>query len=92
MKIALQKVILKLETAESLSEIHNLEKLKGHPIAWRIRIGDYRLGLFAENQVLELVAKEFQTDTDTLLFSIYADLSAQQKLVSFECHSSFCCN
>ena len=53
-KIALQKVILKLETAESLSEIHNLKKLKGHPIAWRIRIGDYRLGLFAENQVLEL--------------------------------------
>jgi hypothetical protein len=35
-------------------------------------------------QVLEKVAKEFQTDSETILSSVYADLSAQQKLVSFD--------
>ncbi len=36
------------------------------------------------NEVLETVAAEFQTDADTILRGVYADLSAQQKLVSFE--------
>ena len=34
-------------------------------------------------KVLESVAEEFQTDADTILSSLYADLSAQQKLASF---------
>jgi predicted nuclease of restriction endonuclease-like RecB superfamily len=36
------------------------------------------------NKVLEVVAGEFQTDSETILSSVYADLSQQQKLVSFE--------
>jgi uncharacterized protein len=36
------------------------------------------------NKVLETIAEEFQTDSKTLLSSIYADLSNQQKLVSFD--------
>ena len=32
-KVALQKVILRLESAESRTEISNLKKLKGHSIA-----------------------------------------------------------
>jgi predicted nuclease of restriction endonuclease-like RecB superfamily len=34
------------------------------------------------NRVLGMIAAEFQTDTETILSSLYADLSAQQKLVS----------
>lgn len=36
------------------------------------------------NEVLESVAAEFETDAEMLLSSLYADLSLQQKLVSFE--------
>jgi uncharacterized protein len=36
------------------------------------------------NEILETIAEEFQTDAETLLSSIYADLSFQQKLVSFD--------
>lgn len=36
------------------------------------------------NKVLKVVAGEFQTDSETILSSLYADLSQQQKLVSFE--------
>ncbi len=35
-------------------------------------------------EVLDAIAAEFQTDADTILGSVYADLSAQQRLVSFE--------
>jgi hypothetical protein len=36
------------------------------------------------NKVLENVAEEFQTDSGSILSSVYADLSAQQRLVSFD--------
>jgi len=36
------------------------------------------------NAVLETVAAEFETDSDTISGHLYADLSFQQKLVSFE--------
>jgi len=35
-----------LKETENLLEIPNLKKLKGNPFAFRIRIGDYRLGLY----------------------------------------------
>jgi predicted nuclease of restriction endonuclease-like RecB superfamily len=36
------------------------------------------------NEVLKTVADEFQTDAETIVSSLYADLSAQQKLIRFE--------
>ncbi len=36
------------------------------------------------NKVLESIAAEFQTDAGTLFSNLYADLSAQQKLISFD--------
>ena len=39
-------VIQQLKTVENLSEIPNIKKLKGSSIAYRIRIGDFRLGLY----------------------------------------------
>jgi mRNA interferase RelE/StbE len=44
-----------LETIENLKlannpfQIKNLKKLKGHPTAYRIRVGNYRIGVFIEN-------------------------------------------
>ena len=46
-------IILKVKEATNLSEIQNLKKLKSHSIAYRIRSGDYRIGLFIENNIVE---------------------------------------
>ena len=43
-----------LETVESLAEIPNLKKLKGHKSAFRIKIGDYRIGIFIEGETVEM--------------------------------------
>jgi mRNA interferase RelE/StbE len=51
---SLKSLILKLEEAKSLSEIPQLKKLKGHPDAWRIRLGNYRVGFFYNNSIIQL--------------------------------------
>ena len=46
-------VIEDVEQAQSLSQISNLKKLKGHANYYRIRIGDYRVGIMiAEDTVI----------------------------------------
>ena len=37
-----------------------------------------------KSEVLKTVANEFQTDAETIVSNLYADLSAQQKLIRFE--------
>lgn len=46
-------LIVQVEKAMSLSEIQNIKKLKGFPTAYRIRSGDYRIGLFIENNIVK---------------------------------------
>ena len=53
-KQSLIRLIELLENAQTLEEIPNVKKLKGHKSAYRIRIGDYRLGLFLENSKILL--------------------------------------
>ena len=56
-KKLLQKVkaiLLELNSAKDLSTIPNSKKLSGHPFAYRIRIGDYRLGLFYSEEKLTI--------------------------------------
>lgn len=48
-KINLSKLILQLEKEENLENISNIKKLSGHKSAYRIRIGNYRVGFFYEN-------------------------------------------
>jgi mRNA interferase RelE/StbE len=43
-----------LEQATDLTNISNIKKLKGHKNAYRIRIGDYRLGFFANGSIIQL--------------------------------------
>jgi mRNA interferase RelE/StbE len=40
-----EAVLVGLEGSESLDSISNVKVMKGHPDYFRIRIGDYRLGL-----------------------------------------------
>jgi mRNA interferase RelE/StbE len=44
----LAKLIVRIELAQSLNEIPQTKKLKGHKSAFRVRIADYRVGVFKE--------------------------------------------
>lgn len=48
--------------AGSLRDIPNLKKLKGHASAYRIRLGDYRIGLFIEDDQALFAAFEHRKD------------------------------
>lgn len=50
----LTAIIQQLKTASSLEEVQQLKKLKGHPAAYRIRVGDYRLGFYYEENTVIL--------------------------------------
>jgi mRNA interferase RelE/StbE len=53
-KQSLIRMIELLEKSEDLKKIHNIKKLKGFRNAYRIRIGDYRLGFFLEGSGVQL--------------------------------------
>jgi mRNA interferase RelE/StbE len=45
----LREIVKKVMNATTVRDIPSLKKLKGHPSAYRIRVGDYRVGLFIEH-------------------------------------------
>lgn len=47
--LKIENIINEIKLAENISEVKNVRRLKGHSDAFRIRIGDYRLGFFLEN-------------------------------------------
>jgi mRNA interferase RelE/StbE len=51
--LQIKLVILEAEKAEKLSQIANIKKLKGHKTAYRIKLGDYRIGFYKEVQIIE---------------------------------------
>ena len=55
-------VIEEIENAKKLSDIKNLKKMKGYAISYRIRIGSYRLGLYFENETVELARVVLRKD------------------------------
>jgi mRNA interferase RelE/StbE len=48
------RTIVELEAATSLDEIRQVKRLSGYRDAYRIRIGDHRLGLFLKGRTLQL--------------------------------------
>ncbi|MGP8216669.1 MAG: type II toxin-antitoxin system RelE family toxin [Bacteroidia bacterium] len=51
-KQQVESVISEMGKAQQLGVLKNLKKMKGHKTAYRIRIGNYRLGLFYENNTI----------------------------------------
>ena len=45
-KKAVERVILEAENSKSIYDVKNVKKMSGFKNAYRIRIGDYRIGLF----------------------------------------------
>jgi mRNA interferase RelE/StbE len=52
-KKSVKRIIENVESANTPAEIHNLKKLKGHKSAFRIRSGDYRIGIFIDTNVVQ---------------------------------------
>jgi len=59
----IKSVILHCEISEAIEEIKNCKKLTGHDSYYRIRIGDYRLGLKkVDNQTLRFITFAHRRD------------------------------
>lgn len=55
LKSDIAKTILNVESAESHRQISQLKKLKGYRQYYRIRIGDYRIGIKIEADIVIFV-------------------------------------
>lgn len=53
-KNKLKEVIAKVKVAKTIRDITSVKKLSGHPQAYRIRVGEYRLGFYLENGIVLL--------------------------------------
>jgi len=53
--IEVEKVILEIEACENLNSIKNLKKMAGESGFFRVKVKDYRIGLFLEQQEVTLV-------------------------------------
>ncbi len=49
-----EQLILEIKAADSLDDLSNVKKMKGYSVAFRIRVGDYRMGIYKETEVVEL--------------------------------------
>jgi mRNA interferase RelE/StbE len=47
------QVILSIKDAKTLADINNIKKLTGFSNAYRVRVGDYRIGIFVEGDIVQ---------------------------------------
>ena len=58
----IKTVIQQIESASSILQVHNLKKLSGSDNAYRIRIGEYRMGFYLVNNIVELTVFDNRKD------------------------------
>jgi mRNA interferase RelE/StbE len=49
----IEDAVLNVKQAANIAAIRNLKKLKGHSNAYRIRAGEYRIGVYIDGNVVE---------------------------------------
>ncbi|MBX2930402.1 MAG: type II toxin-antitoxin system RelE/ParE family toxin [Chitinophagaceae bacterium] len=54
LQLQLADIIEGLQKANNLQEILNIKKLKGYKTAYRIRMGEYRIGFIFEENTIKL--------------------------------------
>jgi len=59
---AISEAIKQVSQASAINEVANLKKLSGYKSAFRIRIGDYRIGVINENDTVTFVAFAHRKD------------------------------
>lgn len=52
---SVKDVLIQIEEARTLFDIPNLKKIQGAANYFRIRIGDYRMGIYFQNNVITVV-------------------------------------
>ena len=62
LKDAVHKSIVNVELADNLSQVKNLKKLTGFESHYRIRVGDYRIGLKVEDETVFFAAFSHRKD------------------------------
>jgi mRNA interferase RelE/StbE len=50
----IEQLIIDLKKVNDIEEVNNIRKLKGYSIAYRIKMGDYRMGIYKELDHIEL--------------------------------------
>ena len=61
-KAAIGNAIQKIIASPSLSKIPNLIKMKGHKTAYRMRVGNYRIGFYFEKSEVFISAVAHRKD------------------------------
>lgn len=59
---SIYNVVVQVESSTSLNQIKNLKKLAGYEFHYRIRVGDFRIGVKFENEVVFFVVFEHRKD------------------------------
>lgn len=54
LRASVEDAIVELKSATRLSDLPNVKKMKGHTSAFRVRVGNYRIGLFRNGEILTL--------------------------------------
>lgn len=62
LKDSIAECVLQVESASSVQNIKNLKKLSGYDVYYRIRVGDYRIGLKIEDESVFFVVIEHRKD------------------------------
>ena len=62
LKHSIEDCIIQVESADNISQIKNLKKLSGYDIYFRIRVGDYRIGIKIEDDIVYFVVFEHRKD------------------------------
>ena len=52
----IEQTILSIQKADSIKDIPRLKKMKGYKIHYRIKIGNYRIGIKIENETVTFIA------------------------------------
>jgi mRNA interferase RelE/StbE len=60
--LRIRNIIISLQNADTIELLLGTKKLKGSKNAYRIRIGDYRLGFFLKENTVELTAFAHRKD------------------------------
>lgn len=62
LKKSITDCIIQVESAENISQIRGAKKLVGYDVYYRIRLGDYRIGIKYVDEVVYFAALEHRKD------------------------------
>ena len=51
----IEAVIIEVEAANSLNELRNIKAIQGKPNFYRLKVGDYRLGVYTQDNIIVFV-------------------------------------